>query len=105
MKVTGIAIVCHEANRVWCVVNGDFSEKVWESAEQWQRDSALKGVEFVLANLDASDNAQHDAWMADKIADGWTYGPVKDAIVKMHPYLVPFDQLPLYQQTKDRLFK
>src|SRR5215831_7688993 len=97
-----VAIVCHEASRGWCVANGDFSQKIWEEAAQWQRDSAIKGVEFALANPDAPDSAQHDAWMADKINDGWRHGDIKDADAKTHPCLVPFDQLPAHVQAQDR---
>lgn len=100
-----IARVCHEANRAWCVENGDTSQKPWGDAEPWQRDSAIKGVQFALANPDAPASAQHDAWSADKLAAGWRYGEVKDADAKTHPCLVPFDQLPHHQQAKDRLFK
>jgi hypothetical protein len=32
-----------------------------------------QGVEFKLDNPDAGHDAQHNAWMADKIADGWVY--------------------------------
>jgi len=70
-----------------------------------QRESAIQGVEFALANPDAPDSALRDAWSADKVRDGWRYGPVKDAQAKTHPRLVPFDQLPAHQQAKDRLFR
>lgn len=100
-----IARVCHEANKAWCEANGDNSQKPWSEAEQWQRDSALKGVKFALANPAAPDSAQHDAWMADKIADGWRYGEVKDGTAKTHPCIVPFEKLPHHQQAKDKLFK
>lgn len=99
-----IAKVCHEANKAYCELNGDQSQKSWEETEQWQRDSAIKGVEFKLANPDAPDSAQHDAWSADKIADGWVYGELKDAVKKTHPCLVDFDELPEFQQKKDTLF-
>lgn len=99
-----IAKACHEANRVWCQANGDNSQKPWDEAEQWQRDSAVKGVEFRINNPDAPESAQHDAWMADKIADGWVYGEVKDAEKKTHPCIVSFFALPEFQQKKDALF-
>lgn len=99
-----IALVCHAANREWCRANGDMSQKPWNEAEQWQRDSAKKGVEFRLKNPDAPHDAQHNAWMQDKINDGWVYGPEKDAEKKTHPCIVPFDQLPEFQQKKDALF-
>jgi hypothetical protein len=105
MSIVGIAAVCHEANRAFCASLGDHSQPTWPEAPEWQADSAKKGVEFALANPDAPDSAQHDAWMADKIADGWVYGPVKDAEKKTHPCIVPFDGLPLEQQAKDKLFR
>lgn len=49
-KIEFIAKACHEANRVWCQANGDDTQKHWEEAEQWQRDSAIKGVEHRLNN-------------------------------------------------------
>jgi len=103
-NVVAIAQVCHEANRAWCITNGDASQKLWHDAEDWQRESAIKGVQFKLDNPDAQDDAQHNAWMADKVADGWVYGEVKDAAAKTHPCIVPFKELPEFQQKKDALF-
>lgn len=100
-----IARVCHEANRGWCEASGDLSQKSWDAAEPWQRESAIAGVRYALANPDAPDSAQHDAWSADKLRDGWVYGATKDAVAKTHPCLVPFEELPYQQQAKDRLFK
>ena len=103
--VEDIARVCHEANRAWCLALGDESQRSWEDAEEWQRESAIKGVDFAIAHPEAPDSAQHDAWMVDKLAAGWRLGPVKDADAKTHPCLVPFDLLPPEQQAKDRLFR
>lgn len=96
--------MCHAANKAWCEQYDDFSQKPWEEAEQWQRDSAVKGVQFRLDNPDAKEDSQHNAWMADKVNDGWVYGEVKDATAKTHPCIVPFNELPEFQQKKDRLF-
>lgn len=103
-RITTIAMACHEANKVWCMMQGDGSQKHWNEAEEWQRESAIKGVEFRLNNPDAKHDAQHNAWMQDKINDGWAYGITKDADKKTHPCIVPFEQLPLFQQKKDALF-
>ena len=105
MNVSQIANVCHEANRAYCETIGDESQKPWQEAEQWQRDSAIKGVEFALANPTAPASAQHDAWLADKERDGWKYGAVKNPETKEHPCCVPYDQLPAEQRVKDYLFK
>lgn len=99
-----IAKACHEANKVWCEANGDYSQKHWDEAEGWQRESAVKGVEFRLKYPEVGNAAQHNAWMQDKINDGWVYGEVKDAEKKTHPCIVPFEQLPVFQQKKDALF-
>jgi len=100
-----VARVAHEANRAYCCSIGDYSQAAWESAPTWQTESAIAGVRFVLANPAAGDDASHREWSKHKLADGWTYGPIKDPEAKTHPCLVPFDQLPPEQQAKDRLFR
>lgn len=104
MNPTQIAFVCHEANRAYCVQIYDNSQKPWDEADQWQRDSAVQGVAFRIANPDAPASAQHDAWTADKLASGWKHGPVKDAEKKEHPCLVTYEELPEEQRRKDALF-
>ena len=104
-QITAIAQVAHAANAQWCSANGDDSQKPWFQTEQWQRDSAIAGVKFKVKNPDAPDSAQHDAWMKDKVDAGWVYGESKDPLAKTHPCIVPFDQLPEFQQKKDKLFQ
>lgn len=105
LNVEQIARVCHEANESYCHSIGDHSQKSWDEAEEWQRQSAIKGVEFALANEGAKASAQHDAWLRDKEADGWKYGPVKDPAKKEHPCMVSYQELPIEQRIKDHLFK
>jgi len=100
-----IARVCYEANRAYCLSHGDTSFMPWDDAPQWQRDTNIAGVAFHHENPDAGDAASHESWMAFKLADGWSYGAVKDGDAKTHPCLLPFDQLPAEQQAKDRLFR
>jgi len=104
LLINYIAKTCHEANRIWCQANGDSSQEHWDKAEQWQRDSAIMGVKFRFDNHTATKDAQHNAWMADKVNQGWVYGPVKDTNQKTHPCIVPFEKLPEHQQKKDALF-
>lgn len=99
-----IAKICHQANKALCEQLGDQSQKDWIQAEDWQRESAVKGVEFRIANPDAPNSAQHDAWMADKEKDGWVFGPVKDVEAKTHPCMVPYEKLSEGDKAKDALF-
>ena len=39
-----------------------------------------------------------------KTDDGWVYGEEKDAEKKTHHCIVPFGELPIFQQQKDMLF-
>jgi hypothetical protein len=100
-----IARACHEANRAICEAFGDRSQVGWDAAPQWQRDSAVIGVKFCLANPDAPPSGNHDSWLEEKRRTGWTYGPVKDAEAKTHPCFVPYDELPPDQKAKDYVFK
>jgi hypothetical protein len=97
--------MCHETNRAYCSALGDDSQLAWEDAPEWQRTSAINDVIFHRNNPTASPSASHESWLAEKRADGWTYGPVKDVEKKTHPCFVPFTGLPLEQQIKDELFK
>lgn len=105
MNITDIAKICHEANKALCETQGDNSQANWNDAPEWQRQSAVKGVLFVLSNPDARPSANHKSWLDEKRKDGWKYGPVKDADKKEHPCFVEYDQLPCEQKAKDHLFK
>lgn len=99
-----IAKLCHEANRAYCQSIGDNSQPTWEEAPQWQKDSAKNGVAFHLEH-ERYPFESHVNWVAEKVADGWVYGEVKDPEKKTHPCIVPYDELPVEQQAKDYIFK
>lgn len=104
MLVADVARVCHEVIRAYSQGLKDFSQAPWEDAPQWQRDSAVNGVNFHLENPDASPSASHESWLKEKIDSGWKYGPVKNPDTKEHPCCVPYDQLPVEQRAKDYIF-
>jgi hypothetical protein len=84
------------------ILHRDLSQVHWEGAPDWQKESALKGIDGVLAGNGPRES--HESWLAEKRATGWIWGPVKDSQKKEHPCFVPYDQLPPAQQVKDRLF-
>lgn len=99
-----IARICHEANRAYCLSLGDTSQLPWDDAPEWQRASAIAGVEAKLAAPSITPEQSHEGWLAHKLADGWVYGPVKNPELKQHPCLVSYAELPAAQQAKDALF-
>jgi hypothetical protein len=84
---------------------GDTSQPAWEAAPDWQKESAMAGVMLHLTNPDAGPQASHESWMAQKVSEGWVYGPKKDPEKKEHHCMVPFHELPREQQAKDFLFR
>ena len=104
MNKNDIARVCHEVNKAYCEALGDTSQPSWVEAPQWQRDSALMGVEL-HTDGDHGPEASHASWMAQKVAEGWVYGPEKKPDLKQHHCIVPFADLPVAQQAKDFIFR
>lgn len=105
MSPEQIARVAHEINRAYCASLGDASQPAWEDAPDWQQASARAGVAMHLANPDATPEQSHESWLAQKTAEGWTYGEIKDAAKKEHPCFLPYAELPAEQKAKDFLFR
>lgn len=74
----------------------------WASTNLETRASAESGVIGILNGN--TPEQSHEGWMQFKIDNGWTFGPVKDEVLKQHPLLVPYNELPESQKLKDHLF-
>lgn len=99
-----IARLAHEANRTYCQMLGDDSHFAWEDAPEWQKRSAIEGVQAIMNNPLMGPEEGHRRWMEHKLKSGWKYGPKKDSERKEHPCLVPYSSLPITQRFKDYLF-
>lgn len=102
--VIAAAKAAHEANRVYCLSIGDDSILPWKDAPGWQRESAITGVQMLMANPETTPADSHESWFAYKEADGWVYGEEKDPDAKEHPCMVPYEELPEEQRFKDEMF-
>jgi len=49
-----------------------------------------------------AENA-HDLWAAQRLAQGWGFGPQRDDARKLHPCLVPYVELPEKEKEFDRI--
>lgn len=103
-KVEQAAKTCHEVNRVYCESLGDASQPSWEDAPDWQKNSAIDGVKNIIDSVIKTPSDSHKSWLAEKEKTGWVYGKVKDPEKKTHPYILPYEELPLKQRIKDELF-
>jgi hypothetical protein len=52
-----------------------------------------------------SDEESHNRWTYAKLREGWRWGPVEDLENKIHPNLVPWNELSWKEQLKDRFFR
>lgn len=52
-------------------------------------------VEMIAENV-------HDVWAQSRMEQGWTYGEERDDVLKHHPCLVPYEDLPEVEKDYDR---
>lgn len=102
--IQDIAKICHQTNKAYCQTIGENSQKDWDNAPDWQRQSAINGVQHRMDNPDATPEDMHNNWLKEKTEQGWVYGKYKDEQKKTHPCCVPYSELPVEQQKKDSLF-
>jgi hypothetical protein len=57
---------------------------------------------FTPADVERLERPEHDRWYAERRKQGWRYGPVRDEGKKQNPAMLPWDELPEAERTKDR---
>jgi len=63
--------------------------------------AARLGDDLLALSEKLARNA-HERWAAQRLADGWRYGPQRDDTRKEHPCLVPYEALPEGEKIYDR---
>ena len=94
------AKITYEVNKVYCSLT-DEETLPWEAVGE----SVIQGVKSKLANPGMTPEESHESWLRYKRAAGWKLGPEKDAQLKQHPCMVPYEELPKFQQVKDHIFQ
>lgn len=64
--------------------------------------SRIKLTKSILQLTEVLARNAHEVWAAQRLADGWTFGPQRDDARKQHPCLIPYEQLPDSEKQYDR---
>ena len=64
-------------------------------------DGEMVEFEFTHEEIEQLARMEHERWVVERLADGWTVGP-KDVNKKTNPWLLPYGKLPPEEQEKDR---
>ena len=64
-------------------------------------DDIVLSEELLALTEQIAENV-HEVWAASRIAQGWSYGPVRDDEKKQTPCLVPYADLPEEEKQYDR---
>ena len=73
----------------------DYQPKPLQTDHVALDDGLLELVELLAENA-------HDIWAAQRINDGWLFGPERCDESRRHPCLVPYSQLPEIEKAYDR---
>ncbi len=78
---------------------------VWNDRELEFRDQFVNVIRRQCGEQRSSSPEElHGSWMQSYFAMGWIYGEKYDPANKLHPDLVPYDQLGMLEQDKDAVF-
>lgn len=83
-----------ESNR-WAVLHRDIKRQIWNRTEPDQRPSLLEHLSI----------CEHQRWMGEKAMNGWRHAALvgQDKKRRLHPSLIPWDQLSEGEKEKDRV--
>lgn len=77
----------------------------WDNREEDFKEQFLKVIERQMGeHRFFSPSEAHGSWMQAYFDRGWVYGDTYNAESRIHPDLVPFDNLGKLEQDKDAVF-
>lgn len=78
---------------------------LWSEREDAFREQFLEVIERQCGEMRSNSPEElHGGWMQAYIEMGWVYGEEYDREAKVHPDLVPYDQLGQLEKDKDAVF-
>jgi hypothetical protein len=57
---------------------------------------------FLQNHVESLAEAEHKGWEVQKRMEGWSYAPERDDVIRKHPLLAPYSEVPEEQKDKDR---
>jgi len=93
-RLHAIALECPVRPAPWELREDDFKNQFVELV----RDLCSGKRKF------ADPEKAHDSWVRKYLEMGWKYGKVYDPVKRIHPDLVPFDELDPKEKIKDEVF-
>jgi hypothetical protein len=57
---------------------------------------------FTSEEVETLAEMEHERWMHEKITNGWSYGSERNDEKRIHPSIVPYEQLSESEKEKDR---
>ena len=52
--------------------------------------------------IEAMAKNVHEVWAQSRMEQGWTYGEERNDVLKHHPCLIPYEELPEVEKAYDR---
>jgi len=97
-KQSNIAAAEHLLVKVQILLGDDVRGKITKES---YAEAYAKYAEEKSEKADMYRKLEHERWVRFHVLNNWKYGPVRNNAEKIHPLLVPFDNLSLEEQAKD----
>ena len=64
--------------------------------------SDVRLPEELLPLIEQMAQNVHEVWAKNRMDQGWTYGAERNDVLKHHPCLIPYEELPEVEKAYDR---
>jgi hypothetical protein len=92
MNHESLARICYDAIRAYGKTIGEVYLR-WPDARPSVRESFAGAVAYLLEAPSASVRDLHGHWLAARTQQGWQYAPQRDDARRLHPAMVPWEDV------------